>query len=209
MLPLAFPTSTKGCKGSCESSLDSEDERKQYRSRGRTITDNNILHQETRNGTVPGREYNFHTVTQAFNHSVFTTCYARSCQLHVAPSYTIMGKCKGLQKQSGPAKEHWKSSNQQQQHQQQQQQQQPRKVRPQVIHGDLYQRATFTFQASAFLQQLQSQPVTQSKRPKSAEKLVEDGNEGPAKKEPCDFSRLSRNIMAANRKMVIHNQMKL
>lgn len=117
-----------------------------------------------------------------------------------------MGKCKGLQKKSGAAKEEGNGANQQQSKQQQQPQ---KKARPQVIHGDLYQRATFTFQASAFLQQLQSQPVPETKCPATSQEILEDGNDRPTKKEACDFARLSRNIMAANRKMVIHNQMKL
>lgn len=90
-------------------------------------------------------------------------------------------------------------------------QSQKKVVRPQVIHGDLYQRANFTFQASAFLQQLQSQDIRvasilhdQSSAQGQDEKKVKDG-----KREEPDLSRLSRNIMAASGKMVVHNQMKL
>lgn len=107
-----------------------------------------------------------------------------------------MGKAQ--QKQRVPAADDGKGSAQQQS---------PRKVRPPVTHGDLYQRANFTFQASAFLQQLQSQPTLKTEHLPISEG-VEDGDTLTKQDNP-DLSRLSRNIMAANGKMVIHNQMKL
>lgn len=111
-----------------------------------------------------------------------------------------MGMTKGQQKQRGllPVNEKSKS----------QQQQQKKAARPQVIHGDLYARANFTFQASTFLQQLQSQSGLDAKRQASSDSAEE--HQGPPREQDCpDLSRLSRNIMTANGKMVIHNQMKL
>ena len=88
---------------------------------------------------------------------------------------------------------------------------QNKKIRPPVIHGDLYQRANFTLQASAFLQQLQAQPILETARAPTSDTDTSFENDEcsfRAKQEP-DYTRLSRNIMAANGKMVIHNQMKL
>jgi hypothetical protein len=88
-------------------------------------------------------------------------------------------------------------------------QQGPKKVRPQVIHGDLYQRANFTFQASAFLQQLQVESGPGVQRSPLAGEPISDSTSDSTKKHAPHFTQLSRNMMAANGKMVIHNQMKL
>jgi hypothetical protein len=77
---------------------------------------------------------------------------------------------------------------------------------PTVIHPDLYQRANFTLQASAFLQQLDLEPSSsdvKGKR-KARQDDVLDRNKGGS-----DSEKLARNMMAANGKMVVHNQMKL
>ena len=77
---------------------------------------------------------------------------------------------------------------------------------PTVIHPDLYQRANFTLQASAFLQQLQLKPSssnTERKRKSLRDDTVESG------RVEDDSGKLARNMMAATGKMVVHNQMKL
>lgn len=78
---------------------------------------------------------------------------------------------------------------------------------PTVIHPDLYQRANFTLQASAFLQQLQlessSPSDTKSKRKAYRDEVQEVERYGD------DSGKLARNMMAATGKMVVHNQMKL
>ena len=76
---------------------------------------------------------------------------------------------------------------------------------PTVIHPDLYQRSNFTLQASAFLQQLTLEsPLTDVKgKRKGDTDDVDTGVTG------SDSARLARNMMAANGKMVVHNQMKL
>lgn len=98
---------------------------------------------------------------------------------------------KGKQKLAGPSQTQYGSNGNQ-------------ITRPPILHGDLYQRANFTLQASAFLQQL----------PKSATLLDRDAGlnsetESERTGQDADMSRLSRNMMAANGKMVVHNQMKL
>jgi hypothetical protein len=77
---------------------------------------------------------------------------------------------------------------------------------PTVIHPDLYQRANFTLQASAFLQQLQPEPSTSDVKGKR--KAIDDGK-SDTKAGSLDTAKLARNMMAANAKMVVHNQMKL
>jgi len=78
---------------------------------------------------------------------------------------------------------------------------------PTVIHPDLYQRANFTLQASAFLQQLQlessSPSDTKGKRKAYRDEVQEAERYGD------DPGKLARNMMAATGKMVVHNQMKL
>lgn len=76
---------------------------------------------------------------------------------------------------------------------------------PTVIHPDLYQRANFTLQASAFLQQLNLD--TSSSDAKGKRKAQDDG---PATRiRATNSEMLARNMMTANGKMVVHNQVKL
>jgi hypothetical protein len=77
---------------------------------------------------------------------------------------------------------------------------------PTVIHPDLYQRANFTLQASAFLQQLNLESPSPDV---VARKRKQDENELDETPRGSDSERLARNMMAANGKMVVHNQMKL
>jgi len=76
---------------------------------------------------------------------------------------------------------------------------------PTVIHPDLYQRSNFTLQASAFLQQLNLE--LSSSDVKGKRKWREGDMDIRTK--GSDSDRLARNMMAANGKMVVHNQMKL
>jgi hypothetical protein len=76
-------------------------------------------------------------------------------------------------------------------------------VYPTLQHADLYQRANFTLQASAFLQQLRPAPESSSSDRKGKRKAI--GNEGDAP----DTNKLARSIMTANGRMVVHNQLKL
>ena len=76
---------------------------------------------------------------------------------------------------------------------------------PTVIHPDLYQRSNFTLQASAFLQQLHLE--SSSSDVKGKRKAREDDTIMRTK--GSDSEKLARNMMAANGKMVVHNQMKL
>ena len=76
---------------------------------------------------------------------------------------------------------------------------------PTVVHPDLYQRSNFTLQASAFLQQLNLEsPSTDIKG-----KRKEGEDDVDTKTKGSDSAKLARNMMAANGKMVVHNQMKL
>jgi hypothetical protein len=76
---------------------------------------------------------------------------------------------------------------------------------PTVIHPDLYQRSNFTLQASAFLQQLNLKSPSSDVKGKREEREddVDTNLRGSSS------AKLARNMMAANGKMVIHNQMKL
>ena len=76
---------------------------------------------------------------------------------------------------------------------------------PTVIHPDLYQRSNFTLQASAFLQQLNLGSPSSDVKGKRKER--EDDVDISIKE--SDSAKLARNMMAANGKMVVHNQMKL
>lgn len=76
---------------------------------------------------------------------------------------------------------------------------------PTVIHPDLYQRSNFTLQASAFLQQLN---IESSCRNVKGKRKAREGALNISTK-GSDSERLARNMMAANGKMVVHNQMKL
>jgi hypothetical protein len=78
-----------------------------------------------------------------------------------------------------------------------------RPVYPTLLHADLYQRANFTLQASAFLQQLGRETESSSSDRKGKRKAI--GNEGDVP----DANKLARSIMTANGRMVIHNQLKL
>jgi hypothetical protein len=76
---------------------------------------------------------------------------------------------------------------------------------PTVIHPDLYQRSNFTLQASAFLQQLNLEsPSSDVKGKRKAHQYDVD-----VKRNGSDSEKLARNMMAANGKMVVHNQLKL
>jgi hypothetical protein len=70
----------------------------------------------------------------------------------------------------------------------------------------LYQRSNFTLQASAFLQQLNLESPSSSEV-KGKRKEREDDID--IRKNGSDSAKLARNMMAANGKMVVHNQMKL
>lgn len=76
---------------------------------------------------------------------------------------------------------------------------------PTVIHPDLYQRANFTLQASAFLQQLNLE--ASSSDVLGTQKVSDDNLD--ARGRGSDSERLARNMMAANGKMIVHNQLKL
>jgi hypothetical protein len=76
---------------------------------------------------------------------------------------------------------------------------------PTVIHPDLYQRSNFTLQASAFLQQLNLGSPSADVKGKRKER--EDNADTSLR--GSDSAKLARNMMAANGKMVVHNQMKL
>jgi hypothetical protein len=76
---------------------------------------------------------------------------------------------------------------------------------PTVIHPDLYQRSNFTLQASAFLQQLNLEsPSTDVKG-----KRKEREDDADSNLRGSDSAKLAKSMMAANGKMVVHNQMKL
>jgi hypothetical protein len=76
---------------------------------------------------------------------------------------------------------------------------------PTVIHPDLYQRSNFTLQASAFLQQLNLGSPSADVKGKRREREVDVDT----RIKGSDSAKLARNMMAANGKMVVHNQMKL
>jgi len=78
---------------------------------------------------------------------------------------------------------------------------------PTVIHPDLYQRANFTLQASAFLQQLQLKHSSSSDLDGIRKAYRDEVQE--AERYGDDSGKLARNMMAATGKMVVHNQMKL
>lgn len=88
---------------------------------------------------------------------------------------------------------------------------------PHVIQADLYQRANFTLQASAFLQHLQGDAGASSSSSSSigADVQPHDGRDTndikarATRSRRLNLDKLSRNIMSANNKMVVHNQMKL
>ena len=76
---------------------------------------------------------------------------------------------------------------------------------PTVVHPDLYQRSNFTLQASAFLQQLKLESASSDIKGK---RTVHQDDVDLRTKE-SDSEKLARNMMAANGKMIVHNQMKL
>jgi hypothetical protein len=83
---------------------------------------------------------------------------------------------------------------------------QKKPVYPTLQHADLYQRANFTLQASAFLQQLHQEPSSsdrKGKRKALGNQVEIDIDDTP------DTSRLAKNMMLGNGRMVVHNQLKL
>jgi len=78
---------------------------------------------------------------------------------------------------------------------------------PTVIHPDLYQRANFTLQASAYLEQLQLKPSSSADAKGKRRAYRDEAQE--AERYGDDSGKLARNMMAATGRMVVHNQMKL
>jgi hypothetical protein len=78
---------------------------------------------------------------------------------------------------------------------------------PTVIHPDLYQRANFTLQASAFLQQLRLESPFSSDVKGKRKSSSEHGQSLESRELASE--KLARNMMSANGEMVVHNQMKL